>query len=188
MKYAGAGRLPHGAVRRRADVINPIYWLGRTRTPLGGRDGGLPKRVQGWPQGQRPHKICEDTDGDGKADKFTVFAEGFNIPTSMTFAEGEVILAHAPEFYFLKDDGDDKATFARCCSRAGVWATRTPARATCATGSQLDLRHIGCRFGGSLGGKQHNFGMGVFRFKSDASDIEFLHQFNNNIGLAQRRR
>ena len=22
--------------------------------------------------------------------------------------------------------------------------------------------------------------MGVFRFKSDASDIEFLHQFNNN--------
>ncbi len=28
-------------------------------------------------------KICEDTDGDGKADKFTVFADNLNIPTSL---------------------------------------------------------------------------------------------------------
>ena len=27
--------------------------------------------------------ICEDTDGDGRADKFTVFAEGLSIPTSL---------------------------------------------------------------------------------------------------------
>ncbi len=30
-------------------------------------------------------KICEDTNGDGKADKFTVFADELNIPTSMVF-------------------------------------------------------------------------------------------------------
>src|SRR5690606_20503856 len=53
--------------------------------------------------------ICEDTDGDGKADKFTVFAEGLNIPTSLTFANGGVIVAQAPDFLFLKDtNGDDK--------------------------------------------------------------------------------
>ena len=28
-------------------------------------------------------KILEDTDGDGRADKFTVFAEGLNIPSGI---------------------------------------------------------------------------------------------------------
>ncbi len=55
-------------------------------------------------------KICEDTDGDGKADKFTVFADKLNIPTSMVFANGGVIVSMAPYFLFLKDtNGDDKA-------------------------------------------------------------------------------
>ncbi|MBC7400443.1 MAG: ThuA domain-containing protein, partial [Mucilaginibacter sp.] len=55
-------------------------------------------------------KICEDTDGDGKADKFTIFADKLNIPTSLVFANGGVIVAMAPYFVFLKDtNGDDKA-------------------------------------------------------------------------------
>src|SRR5690606_18136044 len=55
-------------------------------------------------------KICEDTDGDGKADKFTIFADKLNIATSMVFTNGGVIVAQAPDFVFLKDtDGDDKA-------------------------------------------------------------------------------
>ena len=33
-------------------------------------------------------KILEDTDGDGKADKVTVFAENLNIPTGFTFYDG----------------------------------------------------------------------------------------------------
>ena len=31
--------------------------------------------------------ICEDTDGDGRADKFTVFADKLSIPTSFTFCQ-----------------------------------------------------------------------------------------------------
>jgi len=55
-------------------------------------------------------KICEDTNGDGKADKFTVFAENLNIPTSMVFSNDGVIVSMAPDFVFLKDtDGDDVA-------------------------------------------------------------------------------
>ena len=55
-------------------------------------------------------KILEDTNGDGRADKFTVFAEHLNLPTSLTFANGGVIVAAAPHFLFLKDtNGDDKA-------------------------------------------------------------------------------
>ncbi len=54
--------------------------------------------------------IFEDTDGDGKADKCKVFAEGLHCPTGFEFYNGGVLLAHAPDLMFLKDtDGDDKA-------------------------------------------------------------------------------
>ena len=36
------------------------------------------------------------------------------------------------------------------------------------------------RFKGEVGGEEFNFGSGTFRFKSDGSKMEFLHQFNNN--------
>lgn len=55
-------------------------------------------------------KILEDTDGDGRADKFTVFADSLNIPTSFAFVNGGIVVSQAPDFLFLKDsNGDDKA-------------------------------------------------------------------------------
>src|SRR5690606_13200847 len=54
--------------------------------------------------------IAEDTDGDYRADKFTEFANGLNIPTAITFHDGGVIVQQAPQTLFLKDtDGDDVA-------------------------------------------------------------------------------
>ena len=54
--------------------------------------------------------ILEDTDGDGKADKKIVFADGLHCPTGFEFANGGVLVAQAPDLMFLKDtDGDDKA-------------------------------------------------------------------------------
>src|SRR5205814_3285068 len=35
-------------------------------------------------------------------------------------------------------------------------------------------------FRGNVGGKELQFGQGVFRFKPDGSALEFLYQFNNN--------
>src|SRR6185436_13796141 len=35
-------------------------------------------------------------------------------------------------------------------------------------------------FRGNVGGKDLQFGQGIFRFKADGSTLEFLHQFNNN--------
>jgi putative membrane-bound dehydrogenase-like protein len=55
-------------------------------------------------------KILEDTDGDGKADKFTVFAEGLNIPSGIAVGAGGVWVANSPDILFYKDtDGDGKA-------------------------------------------------------------------------------
>lgn len=54
--------------------------------------------------------ILEDTDGDGKADKMTVFVDGLHNPTGFEFWGGGVILAQVPNIIFLKDtNGDDKA-------------------------------------------------------------------------------
>ena len=53
--------------------------------------------------------ILEDTDGDGKADKRTVFAGDLHNPTGFEFCNGGVIVAQAPDLVFLKDtNGDDK--------------------------------------------------------------------------------
>jgi putative heme-binding domain-containing protein len=55
-------------------------------------------------------KVLEDTDGDGVMDKFTIFAEGLNIPSGIAVGSGGVWVANAPDILFLQDtDGDGKA-------------------------------------------------------------------------------
>lgn len=54
--------------------------------------------------------ILEDTDGDGKADKFTNFADTLNIPIGITLVKGGAIAYSIPNVYkFIDRDGDDKA-------------------------------------------------------------------------------
>ncbi len=54
--------------------------------------------------------ILEDTDGDGKADKHTVFADDLYLPLGFEFGNGGVFVSQEPDILFLKDtDGDDKA-------------------------------------------------------------------------------
>jgi len=54
--------------------------------------------------------IYEDTNGDGKADKETVFADHLHLPIGFEFAPGGVFVSQEPHLVFLADtDGDDKA-------------------------------------------------------------------------------
>lgn len=54
--------------------------------------------------------ILPDEDRDGRADRMIVFADGLNSVTGFEFWGGGVLVAAAPEIWFLKDtDGDDKA-------------------------------------------------------------------------------
>ena len=175
------------------DIVNPIYFQWDKRGRLWVVESvDYPNELKDGRKGKDRIKICEDTNGDGKADKFTIFADGFNIPTSLTFARGGVILAHAPDMLFLKDtDGDNKADI----------------REVLITGFGLNDTHAGpsnLRYGldnwiygtvgysgfkGELNGEKYNFSRGTFRFKPDGSKMEFLHQFNNNtwgIGLNEQ--
>src|SRR6185295_5222235 len=53
-------------------------------------------------------KILEDTDGDGRADKVTVFAEGLNIPTGVAVGYGGVWVLNAPDLLFIREkDGKE---------------------------------------------------------------------------------
>ncbi|HEX5268871.1 MAG TPA: PVC-type heme-binding CxxCH protein, partial [Gemmataceae bacterium] len=47
--------------------------------------------------------VFEDTQGTGKADKVTTFADHLNCPTGFEFYNGGVIVAQAPDLIFLKD-------------------------------------------------------------------------------------
>jgi len=54
--------------------------------------------------------IYEDTDGDGRADKETVFADKLHLPIGFEFAPEGVYVSQEPNLVLLRDtDGDDKA-------------------------------------------------------------------------------
>ena len=63
--------------------------------------------------GQKPDDkiiILESTDGDGTADKHTVFADGLYMPIGIELSNGGGYVAQTPDVLFLKDlDGDDIA-------------------------------------------------------------------------------
>jgi len=55
-------------------------------------------------------KVLEDTDGDGKADRMTVFADGIFAPMSICVAGPKVYVATSPDLWVFEDkDGDLKA-------------------------------------------------------------------------------
>jgi putative heme-binding domain-containing protein len=54
--------------------------------------------------------VLEDTDGDGKADKSTIFVEGLLTPTGILPGDGGVYVANSTELlHFMDTDGDGKA-------------------------------------------------------------------------------
>jgi putative membrane-bound dehydrogenase-like protein len=166
------------------DIAKPIFmawdergrlWVAETRD--------YPHDVKPDGMGNDSIKICEDTDGDGRADKFTVFADHLNIPTGFVFANGGIIVAQSPRFLFLKDtDGDDKADV-----RTEIF-TGWGINDTHATAGNLHYGFDNWLYGavgysgfkGTVGGVEKQFAQGTYRFKADGSALEFLHQFTNN--------
>lgn len=148
-----------------------------------------PNELQPEGQGRDRIRICEDTDNDGKADKFTIFAEKLSIPTSMAFHKGGVIVQDGITTIYLKDtSGDDVAD----------------ERTVLFTGWQLGDTHGGVsnfqygldnwiwamqgyndsrptpQTGPNKGKPGQRFRQGFFRFRPDGSDLEFVRSTDNN--------
>lgn len=167
------------------DIVNPIdmCWDDRGRLFVA-ETLDYPNDMQKYGEGNDRIKICEDTTGDGKADKFTIFAEGLSIPTSICFANGGVIVAHAPDFLFLKDtDGDDKVDEVKTINTG--WGTRD----THAGPGNLQYG-LDNKIYGSIGysGGPNKVRNGLFRMNLDGSNIENISNFNNNtwgLGISE---
>lgn len=151
-----------------------------------------PNELQPPGKGRDRIRICEDTDGDWKADKFTVFAEELSIPTAMAFWRGGVLVQNGVETLYFKDtSGDDRADV----------------REVVYTGWNLGDTHGGVsnfQYGldnwiWSMQGYNsstprhgdttyQNFRQGFFRFNPQGFELEFVRPTDNNtwgLGISE---
>ena len=150
-----------------------------------------PNELQPQGLGRDKIVICEDTNGDNVADKFTTFADKLSIPTSLIFANGGVIVHQAPDTLFLKDtNGDDKADERKVLFTG--WSTGDTHAGPSNLNYGLDNWIYGMvgysGFVGTVGDEKQSFRTGFYRMKSDGSKIEFLRNTNNNswgVGLSE---
>jgi len=106
-------RVPEGfrveLVACEPDLVNPVAMTFDERGRIWVTESLEYPRSQAGP-GRDRVRILEDTDGDGRADKFTTFADGLNIPSGIAVGAGGVWVANAPDILFMVDeDGDDRA-------------------------------------------------------------------------------
>jgi len=136
-------------------------------------------------------KICEDTNGDGKADKFTIFADSLNIPTSMVFANGGVVVSMAPYFIFLKDTNGDDIADVRENIMTGWEKNDThfgPSNLLYGFDNKI-WGVVGSGYNGTTkDGKTLSFRTGVYHVNPDGTGMEFLANTSNNtwgLGLSE---
>jgi putative membrane-bound dehydrogenase-like protein len=68
----------------------------------------VPEPPPKGPKGADRITICEDTDGDGRADRFADFVTGLNLCTGLAFGHGGVYVLQVPYLLFYPDrDRDD---------------------------------------------------------------------------------
>jgi len=161
-------------------------WLAETQD--------YPNELQPLGKGRDRIRICEDTDGDWKTDKFTIFAEHLSIPTSIAFSEGGVIVQDGTQTLFLKDTDGDDVSDKRSVMFTGwnqgdthggvsnfqygidnwIWAMQGYNNSRPQTTNQQT--------------NTQRFAAGFFRFRPDGSEIEFIRSTNNNtwgLGISE---
>ncbi|HVJ88099.1 MAG TPA: PVC-type heme-binding CxxCH protein [Caulifigura sp.] len=160
-----------------------------------------PNEMQREGEGRDRIRICEDTNGDGRADKFTIFAEKLSIPTSLAFAYGGVIVHQAPHTLFLRDNTGDDVADEKDILFTG-WSTRDTHAGPSNLNYGLDGWYYGivgyAGFEGEIAGEKQKFQTGFYRFRLDppegagkpprVAQFEFLRNTNNNswgVGLSE---
>ena len=155
-----------------------------------------PNELQPPGAGRDRIRICEDVDGDGRADEFTVFAEDLSIPTALEFYDGGVIVQNGAETLFLKDtNGDDVADVRR--PLLGGWNVRDTHGGVSNFRYGLDNWIWATQGynpsapippGFDSPSTPQRFAAGFLRFRPSGERVEFLRSTNNNtwgLGLSE---
>ena len=143
-------------------------------------------------------KICEDTDGDNVADKFTIFAEGLSIPTAIMIYRGGAVVQNATETLYLKDTDDDDVADQKTVLITG-WAAGDTHGGVSNFRYGLDnwiwsMQGYNDSTPEYNGHKSQSFRQGFWRFKLSQSDppvvtdLEFVRSTNNNtwgLGISE---
>ena len=145
------------------------------------------------PEGEGRDRIVrlEDTDGDGRADSATTFADGLSLPTSLLASAGGLIVHQPPVTLFLRDHDGDGAADERRVLLEG-WGTGDTHAGPSNLRYGLDNWIWGTvgysAFRGKVGGERHAFGQAVYRFRPDGSRLEVLCSTSNNtwgLGISE---
>ncbi|HEY2414337.1 MAG TPA: PVC-type heme-binding CxxCH protein [Pirellulaceae bacterium] len=159
-----------------------------------------PNELQPIGEGRDRIRICEDTDGDGRADKFTVFAEKLSIPTTIAFYRGGAIVQNGTETLYLKDtNGDDKADLKKVLVTG--WSMRDTHGEVSNFRYGIDNWYYAMQGYNpsepvlTNGKRVTGFRQGFFAFKVEGenenvavTDLEFLRSTNNNtwgLGISE---
>src|SRR5262245_61968787 len=88
------------------DIVNPVAMTFDERGRVWITESlEYPRKTPG--PGKDRVKVLEDTDSDGRADKFSVFVEGLNIPSGIAVGYGGVWVANSPDILFYPDADRD---------------------------------------------------------------------------------
>ena len=170
------------------DIINPIAltWDERGRLWVV-ESTNYPHDHVGEESGTDRITICEDTDGDYRADRFIRFAENLPLTTGIALVKGGAIVGQAPNLVFLKDtDGDDLADEKHVILRDAFGTYDTHA---VMSNLKIGLDNF---LWGAVGysglyepGRAPDpealiLRRGIFRVQVDGTDLEPVAEFNNN--------
>ena len=136
-------------------------------------------------------RLVEDTDGDGYADKATVFAGGFNSIMGLAWHGGTLYVMHAPLLTALRDTKGTGVADERKDLVAGLGLTpeENPVRLHCANGVTaghdgwlyLALGDHGCNVRRPEGDRLVLEGGGILRCRPDGRDLHVFATGLRNI-------
>jgi putative membrane-bound dehydrogenase-like protein len=136
-------------------------------------------------------RLVEDTDGDGYADKATVFAKGFNSIQGLAYHDGTLYVMHAPFLTALRDTkGTGVADERRdLLTGLGLPPEQNPVRLHCANGVvvghdgwlYLALGDHGVDVRRPEGDRLVLWGGGILRCRPDGSDLHVFATGLRNI-------
>jgi len=136
-------------------------------------------------------RLIEDLDGDGYAEKVSVYASGFNSIQGLAFNDGTLFIMHAPFLSAVRDsDGDGTAEIRRdLLAGLGLPPEKNPSRLHCANGVvvghdgwlYLAIGDNGCDVVRPEGDRLVFHGGGILRCRADGRDLHVFATGLRNI-------